>query len=419
MQLGDGFWKKAALLVGGAILFAWILRDFSGVASLLSFIWGLLFPFILGYIFAFLLNLAMSPIERLIFRGKGGKAARPLSFVISLVVVLGIITAVFVIVIPQLVSTIGVLVANMPGYIKDLEKTVQPIAEYIPQIEKWVQNLNFDWGNLISQAGTILQNGAVGFFTSAVGVATNIIGGMVSFFIAIIFATYLLLDKEHLTAQLKGLLQAYLPQKRYRSIVKLGQLLHLNYSSFVSSQILEALILAVIYTIVLSIGGFQYALLISVFVGFTSLIPMIGGWIGGALGVFLLLVSMGFGRALAFVIILIVVQQIEANLIYPHIVGRGMGLPAIWILVAVMVGGGLAGIFGMMIFIPLFSVLYTLLHAAATKKLKAKGIPSPVSEIAIKGKHRKRTKNKEEAAPTTPSKPFEYYDDDMHYDSKG
>ncbi|MGD9560445.1 MAG: AI-2E family transporter, partial [Oscillospiraceae bacterium] len=245
----------------------------------------------------------------------------------------------------------------------------------------WLQNLNIDWQSLLAKLTDVLQSGALDFIDGAVGVATSIVSGATSFVIGLIFACYLLLDKEHLSAQLEALLMAYLPKARFDKLMDLAKLTYRSYAKFVSGQLIEALIVTVIYIVVLHIGQFDYALLISVLIGFFSLIPMIGIIIGCAIGALLLLVSMGFWRAVIFLGVCFVVQQFEGNIIYPRVVGTSVGLPPVWVLVAVTVGGGLAGIPGMLFFIPLFSVLYTLLHRDARRRLAKKGIASPVGAL--------------------------------------
>lgn len=411
LRLGGGVVKIGkrsliwlAAIVAGGVLLNWLLNNFSFIGGALGFLWGVLFPFVLGFIFAFVLNLPMHFLEKLLFRGRQGRLPRVVSFVLALVLLLGLLVLVVWLVVPQLVSTVQQLGQDMPRYLDNAQKTLQPYLEYLPQAEEWLQDLDIDWREWAGQLGQLLQSGAGNLFSSAIGVATSIVNGFVSFFVAIIFACYLLLDKEHLTAQLQGLLKAYLPEKRYTRLCQVGTLTAHTFSGFVSGQCLEALIVTLLFTLVLSVGGFSYSLLISVIIGVTSLVPMVGGFIGCLAGAFLLLVSSGFWRALAFVIVFLVVQQIEGNLIYPHVVGSRLGLPPVWTLVAVMVGGGLAGIFGMMLFIPLFSIGYTLLHQNAKARLAKKGIPSPVSELEQKPKTRRgRPARKRPGAGGAPS----------------
>ncbi|MDL2218976.1 AI-2E family transporter [Ruminococcaceae bacterium OttesenSCG-928-O06] len=402
MKITRNVWARAALLLGGGILFAWLLYNISAVGQVLSFAWGLVFPFVLGLILAFLLNLPMAAIEKHLFRGRGGRAKRPLSFGITLVLLLGFLAIIVFVVIPQLWQTALTLANNMPGYIAQTEKLLQPWLDYVPLVEQWLENLDLDWADITGKISGLLTSGAGNFFSSAVGVATNIVGGFVSFFVGVVFAVYLVFGKEHLLAQTKGLLYAYLPQKRYDTVLETGQLVYRTYARFVSGQCTEALIVTLIYLVVLWVGGFDYPLLISIMVGITTLIPMIGAFLGCVLGAFLLFFSMGFVRTLVFVILFVIIQQFEGNLIYPRVVGSSVGLPPMWILVAVMVGGGLGGLFGMLFFIPLFSVVYTLVRRSAVKRLAAKGVALPTTSKKAPGKKRRKFWGKSRENATVP-----------------
>lgn len=392
MKLDKKTVTTLALLVAGGVILSWLLNHLEIVGTVLATAWGLIFPFVLGFVLAFLLNLPMCFVEKWVFRGRGGRWRRPASFGLTLVLVLAVLGLVVWLVIPQLVATVRMLGQEMPGYIKSAEVAIKPYLDYLPMLEEWVKALNLDWAKLMNQLSELLQSGAGNFLTGAVGVATSIISGTVSFFIGLVFAVYLLLSKEKLTAQFQGLLMAYIPQKRYEKLLDVAQLTYRTYAGFVSGQFTESMLCVFIYSAALAIGGFDYAMLIGVVIGFSSLIPIVGGFIGCIVGAFLLLISMGFWRALAFVILYIVLQQIESNTLYPMVVGNSVGLPPIWILVAVTVGGGLAGIIGILFFIPLFSVVYTLLHRDARARLEAKGIPSPVSQIPVPPPKKKRSR---------------------------
>lgn len=390
VQLDKNTMKKLALLVVLGVGLSWLLPNIQLVGSGLFFIWGLLRPFVVGVVIAFVLNIPMRAIEKHLFRGRGGRLRRPVSFTLTVVLVLGVLALVGYLVIPQLVSTIMSLGAAMPGYIQNAQQKIMPYLTYFPTVEDSIRALN--WNTIEPQLLTFLQNGALGFASSAYTVASRLIGGTVSFFIGIIFAAYILLDKEHLGAQLKGLLKAYLPAKRYRGLLGFGRLCSSSFSRFVSGQCTEAVVLGLIFCVVLFVGQFEYALLIAVLIAFLSLIPIFGATIACAIGALLLLMAQGWVRALVFVAIFLIIQQIDGNFIYPHIVGTSVGLPAIWVLVAVTLGAGLAGLTGMLVCIPMASVVYTLVHRSALARLHAKGIVSPVRELgrAVPGRGKRR-----------------------------
>ena len=390
--------RNLALLVGGAILLYWVLQNFSLVGTILTMIWSLVFPFILGFIIAFLFNLPMRAIETRLFKNHLPRLRRLLSFFITLILVLAVIALVAFAVIPQLVATVEMLIKDMPTYIERIEENLAPLMQYIPALQQFVQDLDLDWSNIGKELLSWVQNGAGSFFSSAVGVATSVISGATSFVIGLIFACYVLFDKEHIGAQVTALLKAYLSEKKYNKLMDITHLSNRIFSRFVTGQCTEAVAIGMVYIIALTIGRFDYALLIGVLVGFTSLIPILGAFIGCVIGILLILIFMGFWRALAFVILFLVIQQLDGNFMYPRIVGTSIGLPPMWVLVAVAVGGGLMGIFGMLFFIPLTSVLYALLRRDTLERLEAKGIPSPIDEYhrsRPKKEKKKRLKKKE------------------------
>lgn len=377
-------WKKAALLVAGGVALNWSLHNISSILGGLQFVWGLLFPFALGLIIAFLLNLPMQTLEKKLFGKKQTKLARPISLFLALVIVLGIVSLVVFLVIPEMAQTFVLLGRAMPAYYDSLQEYTKLYTQYIPALQALAKDLNIDWQSLAAQAAGILQSGVSGAFNSAAQVATSVVSGTFAFFLGFIFAIYMLFDKEHLMGQSKGVLQAYLPPARYAQLEKILKLVYRTFAQFVSGQCREALAVGALFTVALWIGRFDYALMIGVLIGFMSLIPVVGSFIGCVVGLFLILVAQGPWRALAFLIVFLVLQQIDGNFMYPYIVGNQVGLPPLWVMLAVLTGGTLAGIVGMLTFIPIFSILYTLLSEATKNRLKDKNIPSPIPVAAEK-----------------------------------
>ncbi len=394
MKLNNNIIKSLALVVVGGVLLNWLLNNFEIIGTFISIIWGLILPFVIGFMIAFILNMPMRFIENKFFRGKMSPLKRLLSFLISLILLLSVVGLIIGIAVPQLWATVVLLTESMPGYIARIEQDLAKYYQYIPEIQVWIESLDLDWGKMFESFTAFLTSGASDFFTSTISIATSIAGGIFTSLISVVFACYLLFGKEHLIAQIKGVLQAYIPQEKYLKIKDVASLTSRTFSNFISGQCLEAVLLSLGYLLILSVGGFDYALLISVVVGFFSLIPLVGAYIGCAVGVFLLLVSMGFWRALAFVIIMIIVQQVEGNIIYPRVLGSSVGLPPVGMLVAVTIGGGVAGIFGMIFFIPLFSVIYILIRKDVTTKLEEKGVENPVHALTEKTKHHKKWRHK-------------------------
>lgn len=376
------FDKKSVItissIVGGGILFYWALTNFDVVGKLFTTLWGLVFPFVLGLIIAFLLNIPMCAIENLIFKERRPRYRRVVSLVLTILAVLLVLALVIGIVIPQLVNTVSKLAKSMPEYLERMQKALKPYADKWPDLQQYFDKMDINWKELFNKLFSFIGSGAGNVLSSTINVATSIISGITSLSIGIIFGVYLLLDKEHLSAQLSGLLQAYMPKKAYAKLTELATLTHHTFSRFVAGQCAEAVLLGVMFMIVLTIGRFDYSLLISVLIGFMALIPILGAFIGCIIGAFLILVSSGFWRMLAFIIIFLLVQSFDGNVTYPRIVGSSIGLPPVWVLAAVTVGGSLMGIFGMLFFIPFTSVVYTLVRQNSLQRLEEKDIPSPV-----------------------------------------
>lgn len=409
--------KRTIKILFGIVAFgvglAFLLQNLPEAWNVVKFLWGLIWPFILGLILAFLLNIPMRAIEKLLFRGKKSRGRRVVSFMVSFVIVLGVLALASWLVVPQLVDTIATLIKAMPGYVQNLQDMIRPYEQYVPMLQEVVDWLNLDWSQISKEALALVQSGAGSVFTSAWGFASGLVSGTVSFFIGLIFAIYVLLDKERLHRQFTGLLLAYIPQKRYDKFIDVARLIDRTFTGFVSGSCLEALALTVIFSLLLTIMGYPYALLIGVLIGLFSFIPIFGSTVACVIGALLILMARGFWPAIIFVIVFLVVQQLDGNFMYPHIVGNSVGLPPIWVLVAVTVGASVMGIAGMLLFIPMGSVIYTLLKRDAKARLEAKGIvvseeePPPAPKKQGFFARRKAKKAAKEAVQETEMTPQE------------
>lgn len=325
-------------------------------------------PFVIGGAIAFVLNILMRQIEKIPF-GKH-KMPRGLSIVLTLVVIVGLLTLIGFIVVPQLGITIRDLGVKIPRFIEKASLKIQEVSANNPQVLEWfkeLENMEIDWKSILETAIKFIRSGFGNVLSSTVLVAGNIIGGIVNIFIAFVFAIYALLMKEKLIDQYKRILKAYLPENIRVTTEKVLTLLNSNFRNFISGQCLEAVILGLMFFITMTILQFPYALLVGVLIGFTSLIPIVGGFIGCGISAFFIMVDSPM-KAVWFIVIFLVLQQIEGNLIYPKVVGGSVGLPSIWVLTAVSVGGSLMGVLGMLMFIPLVSTGYTLLRENVNKR---------------------------------------------------
>ena len=345
-------------------------KVFMGVA----FLFGITSPFLVGGAMAFVLNIPMRGFEEKVFgRWKGRAAAkfkRPLCLVLSIVVLAVILAVVVGTVVPQIVTTASEIGRKIPAFTDKVLENLDRLMKDYPEVTAKIDELELteiNWDSMLDSVIDFLKNGAGDVLNSTVSVASGIISGIMNTVIAFIFALYVLTQKEKLAEQGRRILSAYLPDKVGAKTLEIFSLLHKNFSSFITGQCLEAVILGTMFVVAMSLFGMPYALMVGVLIAFTALIPIVGGFIGCAVGAFMILIDNPL-QALWFVILFLVLQQIEGNLIYPKVVGNSVGLPAIWVLVAVSVGGSLFGISGMLFFIPLTSSGYALLRESVNDR---------------------------------------------------
>ena len=328
-------------------------------------------PFILGAAIAFVLNVPMRRIESSLSHvlKKGSRLLRPVSMALSILLVAGVLFIVMFVVAPQLVCTLLGLQSSIPVFFGEVRQWLEQLFAENPQILINMEQIQIDWQQLFNDSLKFLKNGAGSMLDTTFSAAISIVNGMSTFLIGFIFSIYILLQKENLIRQIKKLLAAFLPERTVEGIVRIAALTSRTFSNFFTGQCMEAVILGSMFFIVLVVLRLPYALLIGVLIAFTALIPVFGAFIGWAVGAFLMLIISPMD-ALLFSVVFFTLQQIEGNMIYPHVVGNSVGLPSIWVLVAVTLGGSMMGVVGMLIFIPLCSVLYTLLRDTVNERLK-------------------------------------------------
>lgn len=369
------------LVAFGVVLFVG-LQHLDVVLTFIGALLAILSPFITGLCVAFILNVPLRFLERKLFRADKrplGKVARkikrPVCIVLVFALFLGITAAVVFTIIPELGRTVNLVGQQFPTYIQSVKAWAQQFSDSMPDFVAWVQSLNIDWQSIQASVTGFLQDGAGSVLNSTVSAAFSVVNGFTRFFIGLIFAIYILARKEILASQARRLLYAYLPEVKADKALRIGRLSNRTFSSFLSGQLLEAVILGSMFFLVLSLLRFPYTLLISVLIAVTALIPMVGAFIGCAVGAFLILMVNPV-QALWFVILFTVLQQLEGNLIYPHVVGHSVSLPSLWVLFAITVGGSVLGVLGMLVSIPLCSVLYALLREHTKHRLEKMDIPA-------------------------------------------
>lgn len=380
MELSRETVKRIKGLIVFAALVVACLWKYDVVVSVLAFIFHVIFPFVLGGAIAFILNVPMNFIQRHLFAPERvekhkiqKKIARPASMLIVIFGVFGIVALVMFVLIPQLGDTFSNLGSSIQAFIPKVQEWAEKLFHDNKEIMTWVNSLKFDWNKIMDAGIDFFKNGAGSVLDSTITAAKSIVSGITTFFIAFVFAVYILLQKEKLGIQAKKVLFAFVRKGRAEAAMEVLSLTYNTFSNFLTGQCLEAIILGSMFVVTMTLFKLPYALLVGIVIAFTALIPIFGAFIGCALGAFLIFMVDPF-KALMFVILFLVLQQIEGNLIYPHVVGNSVGLPSIWVLAAVSIGGSLMGIVGMLIFIPIISVVYALFREIVYLKLRQKKI---------------------------------------------
>lgn len=335
-------------------------------------------PLLLGCVIAYVVNILMSFYERYYFT-KGKTAAkkwvkssrRIVCMILAYVSVVGILFLIFSLVVPQLVECGKLLVKEIPVvlnratvYVQNNEKLMEFLGEAGISIQ---QNSISDWEGILKNAVSWIASGIGGVMGSVFTVVSGVFSGAVTCLIGFIFSVYLLIGKETLFEQAKRLCKTYLKLNVYNKVSYIYHTFNGSFHRFIVGQCIEAVILGLLCMVCMLIFGFPYATMIGAFIGFTALIPVAGAYIGAAVGAFMIL-TVSPVKALLFILFIVVLQQVEGNLVYPRVVGSSIGLPGIWVLTAVTVGGGVLGIGGMLLGVPIAAACYQMLRADVKKR---------------------------------------------------
>ena len=374
--------KDIIIIISYIALVIFALVNFSKIFTFLGKVISIFSPFLLGIILAFVLNVLNNFIEKKIF-GKikpskiWNKIKRPLCITLSLILVFLTIFFVMNLLIPQLKNSASLFTDTLPAYKEDIigilnrfdvdESTVNKVGEYLDNFGKVITDY--------------IKGNSKDVITVTTEVATSVVNIISKGIITLVFAIYMIAQKETLSRQINKVMKAYLKPKTINKINTVGTLANKTFSNFVTGQCLEALIFGSLVFVGMLIFRFPYASTIGVLLGFTALIPIFGAFIGTAIG-FILIMMVSPVKAILFVVFIIVLQQIEGNLIYPRVVGKSIGLPGMWVLLSVTVGGSIGGILGMLIATPLCSLLYALFTKMVNDRLKSNKIVTKVKEKA-------------------------------------
>lgn len=366
--------RHGLIYIGVSIAGIWVLMNQALILHALNLILGVISPFILGLAMAFVFNAPMRNIENALFKNKTflskipAQLQRILAYLITLTLISLVVAAFVVSVVPALTKTIIDFINAVPQAIADFESWISREVTLETDVGLWLQSINFDW-EVVKQNIILFAQGSVkSWLDSSFNLVSGVFNAFISLTIAFVFSVYVLLSKERLASQKDKVLRAYLKPARIDTLNKVSRQANEIFSSFVYGQVLEAGIIGVIFFIVLSLLHYPYTILISTIISFTALIPMVGALIGLGIGM-ILIATVDPIQALWFFVIFQLIQQFENNLIYPYVVGKKVRLPAMWVLVAITIGGSLFGLLGIILSIPTFTLGYVLFKERVNEKL--------------------------------------------------
>lgn len=367
-------------IVAACILIFLGVQNIDIVASAVSWAMNLIMPLILGLVFALILNVPMRSLEAHLFKKAKKpflkKLRRPIALIISFILILGIIAGIVSLLIPELVKAFKVIIdgaVNFAGTISAMspeELSARPLGSLL---------LNIEWDKMLTTMQNWFKNQSGNIMNTAVGTIGSVVGGVFDFFIAIVFAVYILFGKEKLKRQIVRLIRVWIPEKVGSWTLHACSVISENFRNFILGQSLDAVILGSLCMIGMLIIGIPYAPMVGALVGVTALIPVVGAFIGAIVGAFMIL-TVDPIKAVVFVIFLVILQQLEGNIVYPKIMGSRVNLPGMWVLAAVTIGGGIAGPVGMLLSVPVASTAYVLFREATTEREKSQKKEEPTEE---------------------------------------
>ncbi len=365
MKLSNDLTKKILFISFCIIVMITVALNIGNVFRLLSAALTILTPVIGGFCAAFILNIVMKFFEERVFfflkkRKKGAKFIRPLSLVSAFIVFLGAITVILLVIIPQVSQTAQSIVQGFPAFTDRVLDFTENILERFDITRERISEILLGGEELITKIGNFVKDNMNGFLQSAKTIGGSVVSVVINVVLSIFIAFYFLLQKDLIINQCQRLAGAVLSQKVYNKTARILNLSNRAFANFISGQFIDAIILGVLCFIGMLIFRFPYPEVVAVLVGVSALIPILGAWLGGGISAVLILINNPI-KALWFLVFLVVLQQLESNLIYPRVVGKQVGLPGVWVLLAVVIGTGVYGAFGALLAVPVASVAYTLL----------------------------------------------------------
>ncbi len=369
--------RNIFLGVGGCIFLYWLLHETNRVKTAFDFLWGVISPFVIGAGIAFILNVPMRGIENRLAKVKKPGLRRGFALVLTVLVILLVLYFAVSLLLPQVIETIKTLFERLPAFFEGVLEWAKEVMNDNPVVMEWLKENteleDMDWSGIVEKVVAFLGDSLTVLLTGAWKTIGNVYSGIFDGVVAFVFAIYCLMRKEILARQCRRLMYAFLPERFCDATIRIMRLTNKTFSNFISGQCLEACILGCMFAFAMLIFRMPYIPLVSVLIAITALVPIVGAFVGCGLGAFFIFVDDPI-RALWFIVMFLVIQQIENNVVYPKVVGTSVGLPGMWVLLAVTVGGDLLGVAGMLMMIPVFSVLYTILREMTTRRLEKRGI---------------------------------------------
>jgi predicted PurR-regulated permease PerM len=368
------FWRLAILVVA-SILLVWILFNPESARQAARVMFGLLTPFVIGSSLAFVLNVPVRALERMVFRKGRVSVRRLFAMLTTFFLVLVILGIVMLVVIPDVVETLRNLADQVPAFLQRLRTWADGAVVKFPDLAVWVDEFSFDWTSLQTLVLDNIGKGEDSLVNATFSATSSVMTGLANFVLGLVFSIYMLYRKENLRKQARRFAYAYLSEARADRLFRIGGLIDKTFASFMASQCAEALILATMFLVSLLVFRFPHAVAISSLIAVCALVPVVGAFVACVVGALLIAVSDPL-RSVWFIVLFLALQQIEGNLIYPRVVGKSVGLPAFWVLAAVVLGGGLFGPLGIIAGVPMCAVAYVMAREAVDKRLGSTAIGS-------------------------------------------
>ena len=373
--------RTILLIIAFAVLLYTAAQNLASVYGAVRTVWRVFGVVITGLAMAFVLNVPLKLFENRVFYGMSEdrrplvrKLRRPVSLVFALVVSLGLIGILIAVVLPQLTATVAEVAARLPEYISSAVNWLNDfLAGFGIEIES-LKNFTVDWEKVFSELTTYLKEGSANVDGSSVvdtvtGVGTSVVSTVMNTFLGLVVAVYILAQKERIGRFTRRCIDAFLPQKAASGLARIASMASETFSNFVAGQLADSCILGILCYICMRIFRFPYPEVISVVIGVTSLVPMVGSFIGEVIGALLILIVSPI-KALLFIVMVLAIQQVDGAFIYPRIVGKSVGLPGVAVFCAVIVGGNVAGVLGSLLGVPVCALLYALLREAVDARQK-------------------------------------------------